>query len=148
MLGHGGICITSNNQVIEGTWRWDREGISRGCEVSGERETVSGEKVTPPGETLIWLFLQVGLALYLGDMMKTMVGASKKLEATLAMSGHPNAFPSEPKATTLEWDLLQTFDYRTLLCTQVLKGNAAVWQGAVTDITGEVPDVRGLIIFW
>ena len=55
-------------------------------EVSGERETVPGEKVTPPGETLIWLFLQVGLALYLGDMMKTMVGASKKLEDTLAMS--------------------------------------------------------------
>ena len=45
------------------------------------------------------LFLQVGLALYLGDMLKTMVGASlsKKLQAELAMAGHPNAFPSTPK---------------------------------------------------
>ena len=42
--------------------------------------------------------------------MKTMVGANKKLEATLAMAGHPNAFPCEPNATTVHWDLLQTFD--------------------------------------
>ena len=69
------------------------------------------------------------------------VSASKKLEADLDMAGHPNAFPSTPKATTTEWDLLQTFHYRTLLCTQVLKGNAAVWQSAVADITAEVSDV-------
>ena len=91
------------------------------------------------------LFLQVGLALYLGNMFKTMVGASKKLQAELAIAGHPNAFPSTPKTTTAEWDLLQTFDYRTLLCTQVLKGNTAVWQSAVADITAEVSDVAGLL---
>ena len=78
-------------------------------------------------------------------MLKTMVGASKKLEAELAIAGHPNAFPSTPKTTTTEWDLQQTFDYRTLLCTQVLKGNAAVWQSAVADITAEVSDVAGLL---
>ena len=71
-------------------------------------------------------------------MMKTIVGASKKLEATLAMSGHPNTFPSEPKASIVELDLLQTCEYSTRLCTQVLKGNEAVWQGALTDITAEV----------
>ena len=89
-----GICITPNNCGMEAMWRWDRHGISR---------------ETPLGETLTLLFLQVGLALYLGDMLKTMVGASKKLEADLAMVDHPNAFPSTPKATTTtEWDLLQT----------------------------------------
>ena len=36
---------------------------------------------------------------------------SKKLEAELAIAGHPNAFPSTPKTTTTEWNLLQTFDY-------------------------------------
>ena len=43
--------------------------------------------------------------------------------------------PSVQKATIVEWDLLQTFDYRTLLCrcTQVFKGNVALWQGAVAD---------------
>ena len=74
-----------------------------------------------------------------------MVGASKKLEAELAIACHPNAFPSTQKTTTTEWDLLQTFDCRTLLCTQVLKGNAAVWQSAVADITAEVSDVAGLL---
>ena len=39
-----------------------------------------------------------------------MVGASKKLQAELAIAGHPNAFPSTPKTTTAEWDLLQLFD--------------------------------------
>ena len=42
------------------------------------------------------------------------------------LAGHPNAFPSVLKATTVEWDLLQTFGYKTLLCTQVFKGNMAV----------------------
>ena len=60
-------------------------------------------------------------------------------------AGHPNAFPSTPKATTAEWDLLQTFHYRTLLCIQVSKGNTSVWQGAVADITAEVSDVAGLL---
>ena len=63
----------------------------------------------------------------------------------MAIAGHPNAFPSTPKTTTTEWDLLQTFHYRTLLCTQVLKGNAAVWQSAVADITAEVSDFAGLL---
>ena len=93
-----------------------------------------GEKETPLGETVTILFLQVGLALYLGNMFKTMVGASKKLQAESAMASHPNAFPSTPKTTTAEWDLLQMFDYRTLLCTQVLKGNTAVWQSAIQTI--------------
>ena len=72
------------------------------------------EKETPLGETLTPLFLQVGLALYLGDMLKTMVGASKKLEANSAMAGHQNAFPSKPKATTPELDLLQTLHYKAV----------------------------------
>ena len=70
-----------------------------------------------------------------------MLGASKKLEAELAMGGHPNVFPSTPKAITPEWDLLQTLHYRTLFCTQELKENAFVGQSAVADITAEVSDV-------
>ena len=66
----------------------------RGREVSGERETVPGEKVKPPGETLIWLFLLVGLAIYLGDRMKTMVGTSNRdVSGRLGLVRPPIRFP-------------------------------------------------------
>ena len=107
--------------------------------------TPAGERETLTGENLTRLFLQVGLPLYLRDILKTTVDASKNLEVELAMAGHLNAFPSVPKVTTVEWDLLQTFDYSTLLRTQVFKGNAVVWQGAVADITVEVSHVSGLL---
>ena len=65
------------------------------------------------------------LALFLGDMLKTMVSASKKLEAELAMAGHPSAFPSTPKATTPERDtsLQNTFVYSSI------EGECRCWRG-------------------
>lgn len=68
--------------------------------------------------------MQVGLEQYLGGMVKTMKGASKELEAKFRSMKHPNRFPSAPQATTKEWDMLQSFDHRTLLYTLVRSANA------------------------
>lgn len=54
-------------------------------------------------------------------------------------------FPSTPVATTAEWDLLQTLDYRTLLCCNVQKCNAAAWNSAIAAIYAEVEDVGSLL---
>ena len=50
---------------------------------------------------------QTGLGLYIGNMIKSMKGASKALEARLELAGHANVFPSAPVVATKEWDLLQ-----------------------------------------
>ena len=42
--------------------------------------------------------------------------------------------------TTKEWDLLQTYDHSTLVCTVALRGTGGVWRTAVADITAEVED--------
>ena len=73
-------------------------------------------------------------------MLKSMKGASKPLEARLELAGHANLFPSAPVVTTKEWDLLQTYDHRTLMCTVALCGTGGVWRTAVADITAEVED--------
>ena len=36
LLGHGGVGLTGNNQGLESKWRWDRQGISHGKQVSSE----------------------------------------------------------------------------------------------------------------
>ena len=58
--------------------------------------------------TEYWAYSQTGLGLYIGNMLKSIKGASKALEASLELTGHANFFPSAPVATTKEWDLLQT----------------------------------------
>ena len=60
--------------------------------------------------------------------------------------GHANFFPSVPVVTTKEWDLLQTYDHRTLMCTVALRGtggDSGVWLTAVADIISEVDDRAG-----
>ena len=78
-------------------------------------------------------------------MLKTMKGASKALEARLELAGHANFFPSAPDVNTKDWDLLQTYDHRTLLCSVALHGSGGVWRSAVADITAEVEDMQQLI---
>ena len=74
-----------------------------------------------------------------------MKGASKALEARLELAGHANFFPSAPVVNTKDWDLLQTYDHRTLLCTVALHGSGGVWRSAVADITADVEDMQQLI---
>ena len=45
---------------------------------------------------------QTGLGLYIGNMLKSMKGASKALEARLELDGRPNFFPSARVVTTRE----------------------------------------------
>ena len=78
-------------------------------------------------------------------MVKTMKGASKALEARLELAGHANFFPSAPVVNTKDWDLLQTYDHRTLLCSVALHGSGGVWRSAVADITADVEDMQQLI---
>ena len=78
-------------------------------------------------------------------MLKSIKGASKALEARLELEGHPNFFPSAPVVTTKEWDLLQTYDHRTLLCTVALRGTGGVWRAAVSDVTAQVDNMQELI---
>ena len=78
-------------------------------------------------------------------MLKTMKGASKALEARLELAGHANFFPSAPVVNTKDWDLLQTYDHRTLLCSVALHGSGGVWRSAVADITADVEDMQQLI---
>ena len=53
------------------------------------------------------------------------------MEAQLELAGHANFFPSEPVVNMKDWDLLQTYDHRTLLCTVVLHGSGGVWRSTV-----------------
>ena len=73
-----------------------------------------------------------------------MKGASKALEALLELACHANFFSSEPVVNTKDWDLLQTYDHRTLLCTVALHGSGGVWRSAVADITADVEDMQQL----
>ena len=66
-----------------------------------------------------------------------MTGASKALEARFELAGYANFFLSATVVTTKELGLLQTCDYRTLLCIVVLRGTGGLgaWRTAVADIT-------------
>ena len=84
--------------------------------------------------------LQVGLGLYVANMVKAIKAGSRDVEAQLAKAGHPNAFPSKPVAGSLERDLVQVIDMRTLLLTMTLNVVATDWTAAVRklckDVTG------------
>ena len=99
--------------------------------------------------SIVWdsykVAVQVGLAQYLGGMVKTMKGASKELEAKFRSMKHPNRFPSAPQATTKEWDMLQSFDHRTLLYTLVRSGNAETWRSAQHAVYRDVESMRELL---
>jgi hypothetical protein len=74
-----------------------------------------------------------------------MKGASLALEARLELEGHPNFFPSTPQPNTKEWDLLQSYDHRTLICTTAIQGTGGVWRSAVADLTADVEDTQQLL---
>ena len=61
------------------------------------------------------------------------------------MEGHQKFPPSVSVVTAKEWDLLQTYNHSTLLCTVALRGTGGVWRAAVADITAEVKDMQHLI---
>ena len=88
----------------------------------------------------------MGLGLYIANSFKAMKSAARQLQADLALAGHPNAFPSKPVAIKSDWDRLQDMHYRTLLCTNVHKGNSANWERGIACIYhDEVDDMRSLL---
>jgi hypothetical protein len=50
----------------------------------------------------------------------------------------------KPKAESGDWDLLQTLDVRTLLFTDVVSGDGAVWDSAVASICADVENFSQL----
>jgi hypothetical protein len=78
--------------------------------------------------------LQINLALYIANAVKTLKSNSRQAQADLELSGHPNRFPSVPVATKEDWDILQSMDYRTLLCTHCYKGNPTDWKAGIATI--------------
>ena len=129
LLANGGIAITGNNQDLESTWRWDHMANSQRYQVWGVCEKNGGVWGKNGGVwenfvlTSVWIE-QTGLCLYIGNMLKSMKGASNALEARLQLEGHPNFSPSAPVVTTKKWDLLQTYNDRTLLCTEATRRTA------------------------
>ena len=77
---------------------------------------------------------QVGLGLYVANMFKTMKSASMQQEADFTRDGHSGLFQSTPKVTSVEWDIIQGLDVRTLLCTYVVTGRDREWETAVGAI--------------
>ena len=55
-------------------------------------------------------------------------------EADFEKCGHAGLFPSSPKVSCREWDIIQGMDVRTLLCTHVVSGKDHEWDIAVGDI--------------
>ena len=55
-------------------------------------------------------------------------------EANFEKDGHPGLFPSCPKVSCKEWDIIQGMHVRTLLCTHVVSGKDHEWDIAVGDI--------------
>ena len=76
----------------------------------------------------------MGLGLYVANMFKAMKSASMQQEADFARDGHPGLFQSTPKVTSVEWDIIQGLDVRTLLCTYVVTGRDREWETAVGAI--------------
>jgi hypothetical protein len=56
---------------------------------------------------------QAGLGLYVANMFKAMKSASMQQEADFQKAGHPGLFPSGPKVSCKEWDILQGLDVRS-----------------------------------
>ena len=112
------IGMIPHNKGLEGTWRWDRTAISNGY--------------------------QVGLGVYMTGMLKTMRSCAKQQAADFKLAGHENFFPTTPTAESGDWDLLQTLDVRTLLFTDVVSGDGAVWDSAVARICADVENFSQL----
>jgi hypothetical protein len=73
------ICMIPT-QGLESKWGCDRNSISQGY--------------------------QVGLAVYMAEMLKSMRACAKQQAADLKLAGHENFIPSTPQAVSEDWDLL------------------------------------------
>ena len=88
---------------------------------------------------------QVHFPVYLANMLKTMHCDSMDLVHRLESEGTPNAFGSEPVASVKDWSHLQSFDCRTLICTQVCKVSGVVWRKAVESVSEGVLHMQQLL---
>ena len=68
---------------------------------------------------------------------------SKQADSDLALMGHPNAFPSIPKASASDWTIMQSLRVETLRHTMALKaGKCRTWKMAADQLTKEAGDMR------
>ena len=67
------------------------------------------------------LGLQVSLPIYVANMLKSLKARSKQADFDLALMGHPNAFPSVPKASASDWTIMQSSRVDTLCHTIAFK---------------------------
>ena len=57
---------------------------------------------------------QVALPIYIANMLKSLKAKSMEDDAQLGIMGHPNAFPSVPKASASDWTIMQSLRILTL----------------------------------
>ena len=75
---------------------------------------------------------QVSLPIYVANMLKSLKARSKQADSDLALMGHPNAFPSVPKASASDWTIMQSLRVETLRHTMAFKsGKCRTWKMAV-----------------
>ena len=90
--------------------------------------------------------LQVSLHIYIANMLKSLKARSKQADSDLALMGHPNAFPSVPKASASDWTIMQSLRVATLRHTIALKsGKCKTWKLAVDQLTRDAEDMRVLV---
>ena len=79
-------------------------------------------------------------------MLKSLKARSKQAYSYLALMGHPNAFPSVPKASASDWTIMQSLRVATLRHTFALKsGKCKTWKLAVDQLTRDAEDMRVLV---
>ena len=79
-------------------------------------------------------------------MLKSLKARSKQADSDLALMGHPNAFPSVPKASASDWTIMQSLRVATLRHTFALKsGKCKTWKLAVDQLTRDAEDMRVLV---
>ena len=75
---------------------------------------------------------QVSLPIYIANMLKSLKARSTQADSDLALMGHPNAFPSVPKASAADWTIMQSLRVETLRHTMAFKsGKCRTWKMAV-----------------
>ena len=57
---------------------------------------------------------QVSPHIYIANMLKSIKAHSKQTNSDLELMGHPNAFPSVPKASASDWTIMQSLHVETL----------------------------------
>ena len=124
LLGNGGYGLVANNQGMESSWRWDRNAISGGRQVRMNESGGGGGRGERQARGR-----QVSLPIYVANMLKSLKARSKQADSDLALMGHPNAFPSVPKASASDWTIMHSLRVETLRHTFALKsGKCKTWK--------------------